>query len=119
MKNGEINTGYRTYLRLLKYATPYWHIFFLGALAMLIYALTDTGFAYLIKTLTDNFAGTTDGAYIGAWKFSLPIAVIVIFIIRGISGFFSVASSLSLFGGLSSFCNFLGSTPPFASIKTL
>ena len=58
MKNGKvINTGYRTYLRLLKYATPYWLIFLLGALAMLVYALTDTGFAYLIKTLTDNFAG--------------------------------------------------------------
>jgi len=91
LTNGEaINTGYKTYLRLLKYAAPYWLIFILGALAMLIYALTDTGFAYLIKTLTDNFAGTTDGAYIGEWKFSLPIAVIVIFIIRGISGFFSV-----------------------------
>ena len=91
MANEEaMNTGYKTYLRLLKYATPYWFIFILGALAMLVYALTDTGFAYLIKTLTDNFAGTTDGAYIGEWKFSLPIAVIVIFIIRGISGFFSV-----------------------------
>ena len=91
LTNGEaINTGYKTYLRLLKYAVPYWLIFILGALAMLIYALTDTGFAYLIKTLTDNFAGTTDGAYIGEWKFNLPIAVIVIFIIRGISGFFSV-----------------------------
>ena len=84
LTNGEaINTGYKTYLRLLKYAVPYWLIFILGALAMLIYALTDTGFAYLIKTLTDNFAGTTDGAYIGEWKFNLPIAVIVIFIIRG------------------------------------
>ena len=91
LTNGEaINTGYKTYLRLLKYAVPYWLIFILGALAMLIYALTDTGFAYLIKTLTDNFAGTTDGASIGEWKFNLPIAVIVIFIIRGISGFFSV-----------------------------
>jgi hypothetical protein len=30
--------------------------FILGALAMLIYALTDTGFAFLIKTLTDSFA---------------------------------------------------------------
>ena len=75
LTNGEaINTGYKTYLRLLKYAAPYWSIFILGALAMLIYALTDTGFAYLIKTLTDNFAGTTDGAYIGEWKFNLPVA---------------------------------------------
>jgi len=91
LTNGEvINTGYKTYLRLLRYAVPYWFIFILGALAMLVYALTDTGFAYLIKTLTDNFAGTTDGAYIGEWKINLPIAVIVIFIIRGISGFFSV-----------------------------
>ena len=91
LKNGEvINTGYKTYLRLLKYATPYWFTFILGALAMLVYALTDTGFAYLIKTLTDNFAGITSGAYIGEWKLNLPIVVIVIFIIRGISGFFSV-----------------------------
>ena len=91
MKNGEvINTGYKTYLRLLKYATPYWFTFILGALAMLVYALTDTGFAYLIKTLTDNFAGITSGAYIGEWKLNLPIVVIIIFIIRGISGFFSV-----------------------------
>ena len=91
LKNGEvINSGYKTYLRLLKYATPYWFTFILGALAMLVYALTDTGFAYLIKTLTDNFAGITSGAYIGEWKLNLPIVVIVIFIIRGISGFFSV-----------------------------
>ena len=66
MANKEaMNTGYKTYFRLLKYATPYGLIFILGALAMLVYALTDTGFAYLIKTLTDNFAGTTNGAYIG------------------------------------------------------
>jgi subfamily B ATP-binding cassette protein MsbA len=91
LKNGEvIKTGHKTYLRLLKYATPYWFTFILGALAMLVYALTDTGFAYLIKTLTDNFAGITDGAYIGEWKLNLSIVVIVIFIIRGISGFFSV-----------------------------
>ena len=91
MKNGEaINIGHKTYFRLLRYATPYWFTFILGALAMLVYALTDTGFAYLIKTLTDNFAGTTDGAYIGDWKLNLPIVVIVIFIVRGISGFFSV-----------------------------
>jgi subfamily B ATP-binding cassette protein MsbA len=65
-------------------------IFILGALAMLIYALTDTGFAFLIKTLTDSFADETSNADLNQLKFYLPIAVIVIFFIRGVSGFFSV-----------------------------
>ena len=88
--NKEANSGYITYLRLLRYATPYWMIFILGALAMLIYALTDTGFAFLIKTLTDSFVDKTSNAELNQLKFYLPVAVIVIFFIRGVSGFFSV-----------------------------
>ena len=57
---------------------------------MLIYALTDTGFAFLIKTLTDSFADETSQAELNQLKFYLPVAVIVIFFIRGVSGFFSV-----------------------------
>ena len=57
---------------------------------MLIYALTDTGFAFLIKTLTDSFVDKTSNAELNQLKFYLPVAVIVIFFIRGVSGFFSV-----------------------------
>ena len=50
--------SYKTYLRLLGYGKPYWPIFSIGVIAMLVFAVTDTGFAFLIKTLTDTFAGT-------------------------------------------------------------
>tara|TARA_B110000116_G_scaffold57526_1_gene49007 strand:+ start:1576 stop:3258 length:1683 start_codon:yes stop_codon:yes gene_type:complete len=64
-------------------------MFTFGALAMLIFAITDTGFAFLIKTLTDSFAGTENSKSIDQIKGYLPLIVIFIFFIRGISGFFS------------------------------
>ena len=42
--------SYKTYLRLLGYGKPYWPIFSIGVIAMLVFAVTDTGFAFLIKT---------------------------------------------------------------------
>tara|TARA_B110000263_G_scaffold53683_1_gene45062 strand:+ start:931 stop:2613 length:1683 start_codon:yes stop_codon:yes gene_type:complete len=64
-------------------------MFTFGALAMLIFAITDTGFAFLIKTLTDSFAGTENSKSIDQIKGYLPLIVIFIFFIRGLSGFFS------------------------------
>jgi len=64
-------------------------MFTFGALAMLIFAITDTGFAFLIKTLTDSFAGTENSKSIDQIKDYLPLIVIFIFFIRGLSGFFS------------------------------
>ncbi|MDC0186012.1 lipid A export permease/ATP-binding protein MsbA [Gammaproteobacteria bacterium] len=64
-------------------------MFSFGALAMLIFAITDTGFAFLIKTLTDSFAGTENSKSIDQIKGYLPLIVIFIFFIRGLSGFFS------------------------------
>ena len=57
---------------------------------MLVFAVTDTGFAFLIKTLTDSFAGTESSFDADQIKVFLPLAVIIIFFVRGISGFFSV-----------------------------
>jgi len=82
--------GYKIYLRLLVYGKPYWAMFSIGVIAMLLFAVTDTGFAFLIKTLTDSFAGTGTVYDYQQIKVMLPIAVIIIFIIRGVSGFFSV-----------------------------
>jgi subfamily B ATP-binding cassette protein MsbA len=64
-------------------------MFTFGAIAMLIFAITDTGFAFLIKTLTDSFAGTKNSNNIDQIKDYLPLVVIFIFLIRGLSGFFS------------------------------
>ena len=82
--------GYKIYLRLLVYGKPYWAMFSIGVIAMLLFAVTDTGFAFLIKTLTDSFAGTGTAYDTKQIKVILPVAVIIIFIIRGVSGFFSV-----------------------------
>jgi subfamily B ATP-binding cassette protein MsbA len=82
--------GYKIYLRLLVYGKPYWLMFSIGVMAMLLFAVTDTGFAFLIKTLTDSFAGTGTAYDTKQIKVILPVAVIIIFIIRGVSGFFSV-----------------------------
>ena len=82
--------GYKIYLRLLVYRKPYWPMFSIGVIAMLLFAVTDTGFAFLIKTLTDSFAGIGTAYDTKQIKVILPIAVIIIFIIRGVSGFFSV-----------------------------
>ena len=84
-----MNNGLKTYLRLLDYGRKYWFVFAIGVLAMLIFAVTDTGFAFLIKILTDSFAGNMDSFDTGDLKWFLPVGVIIIFIIRGISGFFS------------------------------
>ena len=84
-----MNNGLKTYLRLLDYGRKYWFVFSIGVLAMLIFAVTDTGFAFLIKILTDSFAGNMDSFDTGDLKWVLPVGVIIIFIIRGISGFFS------------------------------
>ena len=82
--------GYKIYVRLLVYGKPYWAMFSIGVIAMLLFAVTDTGFAFLIKTLTDSFAGTGTVYDYQQIKVMLPVAVIIIFIIRGVSGFFSV-----------------------------
>ena len=42
------------YKRLLGYATPYWRVFAITALAMILFAATDTGFAALMKPLLDG-----------------------------------------------------------------
>ena len=84
-----MNNGLQTYLRLLDYGKKYWIVFTIGALAMLIFAITDTGFAFLIKVLTDSFAGNVDSFESMNLKWLLPIGVILIFFVRGLSGFFS------------------------------
>ena len=84
-----MNNGLQTYLRLLDYGKKYWIVFTIGALAMLIFAITDTGFAFLIKVLTDSFAGNVDSFESVILKWLLPIGVILIFFVRGLSGFFS------------------------------
>jgi subfamily B ATP-binding cassette protein MsbA len=73
------------YKRLLGYATPYWRVFAVTALAMILFAATDTGFAALMKPLLDgNFIERDPDAV----RF-VPLALIGLFVFRGLAGFVS------------------------------
>lgn len=77
------------YRRLLSICAPYWRIFIVAALAMAVYAVTDTGFAYLmnnlIKTLTPDEL-SPELELIRKW---LPLGIMLLFIIRGLVAFLS------------------------------
>lgn len=73
------------YKRLLGYATPYWRVFIIAALAMICFAATDTGFAALMKPMLDGNFIEHDPAAI---RF-VPLALIALFVLRGLAGFIS------------------------------
>jgi len=73
------------YRRLLSYALPYWKLFALSAVAMAVYASTDTLFAALMKPMLDSSFVARDPQSIRL----IPLAVIGLFILRGLAGFVS------------------------------
>jgi len=86
LNNNPTMTSARLYGRLLSYAKPYWPGFAFAALAMLVTAGTETAFPALLKPLLDNgFAGAS--AFQVWW---VPTAVLLIFLLRGVSTFLSV-----------------------------
>lgn len=73
------------YLRLLRYVRPYWKIFLISILSMIVLAATDPAVAALVKPMLD-------GAFIKndpQTKIIVPILFVVLFIIRGLSLFAS------------------------------
>lgn len=76
-------TGLVLYRRLLGYAAPYYSVFLLAVVAMLVFAATDTGFAALMKPMLDGSFVERDPDTI---RF-VPLALIGLFIVRGIAGF--------------------------------
>lgn len=74
-----------TYARLLSYVKPYWKLFSLAMAGMVVYALTQPAFAYLMKPLLDGSFVNRDPAVIRA----VPIAIVVIFLVRGGAAFVS------------------------------
>lgn len=80
----------RIYRRLLAVSGRYWPMFIWVALAASVFAATDAGFAYLIKTLTeivqDSDNLSEQQAMVRRW---LPGAVLLLFAVRGVSNFLS------------------------------
>ena len=71
------------YLRLLGYVRPYWKGFALTLTATALAAATDPLFPALMKPLLDTGFGKSDSAWL-AW---LPLAIVGIFVLRGVAGF--------------------------------
>ena len=80
------------YRRLLGYCAPYWKVFLVAALAMIVYAATETGWAFvigkLISTLDPEQADPTGGGIDIPLKLA-PLAIMSLFLLRGLSGFAS------------------------------
>ncbi|MDG2154365.1 MAG: lipid A export permease/ATP-binding protein MsbA [Gammaproteobacteria bacterium] len=88
-ENPEMTAG-DIYGRLLRISLKQWPIFLASIIAMAVFAASDTGFAFLIKTLTEIIeAGdelTKQQQFI---KDFLPLGVLLLFLARGIAGFLS------------------------------
>ncbi len=78
-------TGKALYARLLRHVWPYRAAFGVAILAMIVSAATDSSFAALMKWMVDGTFVQKDPTVM---KF-LPIAIIAITLVRGVSGFAS------------------------------
>ncbi|MDH3977120.1 MAG: lipid A export permease/ATP-binding protein MsbA [Gammaproteobacteria bacterium] len=77
------------YTRLLKMCAPHWKMFILSALAMVVYAATDTGFAFLMKNLVQYLQPEGLTPEEARLRELLPVAILLLFIVRGIVSFLS------------------------------
>jgi ATP-binding cassette, subfamily B, bacterial MsbA len=71
------------YLRLLRYVKPYWRIFAVSILGMVVSAATEPLLPALLKPLLDGTFVHKDDTVI-RWA---PVLIIVIFFVRGITSF--------------------------------
>ncbi len=71
------------YRRLLVYVKPYWPVFILAIVAMLVFSATEIGLAALIKKLMDGGFIEHDQHLIKL----LPFELIGLFLIRGVASF--------------------------------
>ena len=71
------------YRRLLRYAKPYWRIFAISIVGMLIFAATEPVFAAMIKPLLDGSFVDRDPDVVR----TMPILLILLFLVRGVAGF--------------------------------
>ena len=76
-------TSTELYLRLLSYVKPYWRVFALGILGMMIVAATEPVLPALMKPLIEGTFIEKDPLLI-QW---LPVAIVALFVVRGLAAF--------------------------------
>ncbi|MGB9151098.1 MAG: lipid A export permease/ATP-binding protein MsbA [Burkholderiales bacterium] len=74
------------YSRLLRYVRPHWRMFALSITGMALSALTEAALPALMKPMLDGTFVTKDPTLMNL----VPIALIAIFIVRGVSSYISV-----------------------------
>jgi subfamily B ATP-binding cassette protein MsbA len=78
-------TSRELYYRLLGYVRPYWRQFVTGLLAMAVLGITEPAIAALMKPLLDGTFVERDPDYM----FWTPIAMLALFLLRGLMNFAS------------------------------
>jgi len=78
-------TAYQVYRRLLKTLRPYVWLFAIGMAATIMGSLVDAGLTWLVKPVVDKGFIARDMTFI-KW---LPLGVIAIFLLRGVTSFSS------------------------------
>ena len=77
-------TDYRAiYGRLLGYAKPYWRLFSVALLGMLVFAATEPLFAAMMRPLIDGSFVDKDPDVVS----TMPFLLVGLFLVRGIAGF--------------------------------
>ena len=82
MPRTEFNTT-KLYLRLLAHVRPYWRVFALSIVALVVTSLTEPAVAALFKPLLDESFVSQDPTGL-VW---MPIALVGLFVVRGLSGY--------------------------------
>src|SRR5690606_40223862 len=76
-------TASKLYKRLLTYVKPYWLVFLVSIVGMVVFAGTETGMAALMKPLLDGSFVEKDPQVIKL----VPLMLIGLFFVRGIANF--------------------------------
>ncbi len=78
-------SGWAVYKRLLRYSSPYWKVFLIAIVGMLIIAIAELSFAKFVEPMLDGTFGKRDSVII----FWVPIVLIAIYGIRVVGNFLS------------------------------
>jgi subfamily B ATP-binding cassette protein MsbA len=76
-------TSTQLYLRLLRHVKPYWRMFLLGILGMVVYAATAPALPALAKPIIEGTFIERDPVVM-QW---LPVAIVLLFVVRGLATF--------------------------------
>lgn len=77
--------GKAVYKRLLRMTAPYWRVFVIGVIGMVLFAVADVGLIQLLEPLLDGTFVDRDPDVIRM----MPFAILLLFVVRGLAGLMS------------------------------